>query len=153
MENTYLTIMVTAIVGLFGGGVMGEVIRWIRSRRKDAAEGQSAETDSFVKVKQMVEGLLADAALLAKENREKDAALATANQQVATLQMMGEVANGTINKNNEFMKEVLIGWGEMKKSEEICQKKVAELERRDRERSAKLDDMMHRISQLEGQAA
>lgn len=126
----YTSIIIAVFGGIITGGIGLELVKGLINRRRNAAQTVGEETDSFTKLQKLIEDTLEKNAKLANDNLQKDAVIANNEQQIQTLKLMLEVANGTINKNNEFMKEVLIGWGEMKKSEEICQKKVGELEAR-----------------------
>lgn len=109
------TIIVALIAGGFGIGLKS-LFDYIQGKRK-------GELGLYGDLKKLIEETLASNAALSDKNTNQ-------GQEITTLKMMVEVSNGTISKNNEFMKDVLIGWGEMKKSEELCQKRLAEFEMR-----------------------
>lgn len=142
----YLTALVTLAVGLFGGGAG---FRWY-SRRKNKAEAVDAETDVAIKLRKMIDETLAEMQKIVKESREKDSVISTSQQTISTQKLMLEVLDGTIKKNNEFMKETLVGWGEMKRAEAECQERCAELEKNDRTRQKEYESLLGRVKILEG---
>ncbi len=111
-----ITTAIVSILSLVAGIFGKDAWAYFAGKRQNKVNADGTEIDNYAKLKKLIE-----------EGLTKDAQKTEEN---ARLKMTNDVLSGTIETNNKFMAQVLISHGEMKKSEELCQKRVSELEMR-----------------------